>query len=138
MVEEEFTKFAALVVEKPKPREDQTLALVVEKELARYCAPVRPERVPAKLLPVFVKEFTPENVLVSERSVEEAARPVVVRVVPSKVRPEPTRSEFTGLVPFPTRMPESVVEAVPPFDTASVPVMLDAVPPIERVLVETW
>src|SRR6202142_625845 len=45
--------------------------------------------------------------------------PLVESVDASKVRPLPTRSDLTAAVPLPTRMPPSVVEAVPPFGTVS-------------------
>jgi hypothetical protein len=49
------------------------IALVVEKPAATSCAAVCPARVPAKLLPLSVKRFTPEKVFASVRRVEEAA-----------------------------------------------------------------
>jgi hypothetical protein len=66
-------KTLAEVVEKPRPALEKTEALVVLKAFARYCAPVRPERVPAKLLEVLVNESAPLKVFTSVRSVEEAA-----------------------------------------------------------------
>ena len=59
-------------MEKPRPREDQTVALVVEKEEERYCAPVRPLRVPAKLAEAFVKESAPVKVFTSPSKEVEA------------------------------------------------------------------
>jgi len=57
--------------------------------------------------------------------------PLVASVVPSKVRPLPTRSDFTAPVPLPRRIPLSVELPVPPFDTPSTPVSKLA--PIEVV-----
>ena len=45
--------------------------------------------------------------------------PLVESVVPTSERPEPMVRVFTGDVPLPMRIPESVVEPVPPFDTPS-------------------
>jgi hypothetical protein len=50
--------------------------------------------------------------------------PLVARVVPSKVRPEPMRRVFTPRAPLPAKMPESVVEPVPPYTPLSVVVAL--------------
>ena len=63
----------------------------------------------------------PLKVLESVRSVEDAAVPASAEsVVPSKVRPVPTRSVFTPAAPLPARIPESVVEPVPPYCAESV------------------
>ena len=84
--------------------------------------PTSPVRV-ATLI-VFEKVLrTPLKVLESARRVEEAAVVMVEEsVFPSYVRPEPMRSDFTAPVPFPLRMPESVVEPVPPLLTETVEV----------------
>ncbi len=48
--------------------------------------------------------------------------PAAASVVPSKVSPEPTTTVETCDVPLPRRMPDKVVEPVPPFATGNVPV----------------
>ena len=48
--------------------------------------------------------------------------PLVESVVPTRERPEPIVSVFTGDVPLPMRIPESVVEPVPPLRIPRVPV----------------
>jgi hypothetical protein len=71
----------------------------------------------------FVNVLLPENVLVSPRSVEDAAVVTVLeRVVPLNARPEPMRSVCTAPLPLPRRIPESVEEPVPPTLTERVEV----------------
>ena len=66
---------------------------------------------------------TPLHVLESERSVVEAAEvTLAARVVPSKVRPLPMRSERTAPEPEPLRIPVRVEEPVPPTFTLRVEV----------------
>ena len=57
--------------------------------------------------------------------------PEAERVVPTSERPLPTVNVFTAEAPLPIKMPESVVEPVPPFPTPSAPVMRFA--PMEDV-----
>ena len=86
-----------------------------ELKVEVYTPLVTVPALPEILIPwVFVQ------VLVSARSVEDAAVPAsAARVVPSYVRPEPMRSVPTCDVPFPFKMPVSVVEPVPPEETPS-------------------
>ena len=78
-----------------------------------------PERLPSTgaLVNLLVPTL---KVLESVRSVEDAAVPFVLRVLPSKLRPVPISRVFTAPVPLPFRIPERVVEPVPPMLTASV------------------
>jgi hypothetical protein len=67
----------------------------------------------------------PPKVLESVRRVVDAAEVTFAEsVAPSNVRPEPMRRVFTPAAPFPAKMPESVVEPVPPYTPLSVVVAL--------------
>ena len=84
---------------------------------------MKPPKVPKKLLEALVNLLTPEKVLLSERRVDEAARPALAeRVVPLKIRPLPMESDLMKLEPLPSRMPPSgVEEPVPPPPTPRAP-----------------
>ena len=56
--------------------------------------------------------------------------PLVESVVPSNVRPEPIASVLICDVPFPSKIPVSVVEPVPPFGTVSAVASVSA--PVEE------
>jgi len=72
--------------------------------------------VPDQLLEALVKLFMPVKVLLSVRRVDDADEPppVALSVVPVRVRFVPIFSVFKGEVPFPIRIPERVVDPVPP------------------------
>ena len=88
---------------------------------------MRPESDPST--GALVKRFrVPLKVLESTRRVEDAEAPVAESVAPSKERLEPMRSVFTPAAPLPARMPESVVEPVPPYTPERV-VVAETTPP---------
>lgn len=79
--------------------------------------PIRPfDRVDKNTL--LEKVFCPEKVFVSESKVEEAAVPFVESVVPLNKSPVPIKRVFIPAdrpdKPFPTKIPERVLEPVPP------------------------
>ena len=91
---------------------------VEEAETTPFVPTSGPESEPIVTPPLNV--LRPVNVFTSARSVEDAAVPASAEsVVPLYVSPEPTINELTPPVPFPLRIPVSVVEPVPPYATPS-------------------
>lgn len=111
------------VFESPNRVEDAANIVMFDPPLNDTPLIVRPvcKSVAVPALPVIdptmvcIKVFSPDQVFESERSVLEALEPPVAeRVVPVSKRPEPTVSVFTGETPLPNKIPERVVDPVPP------------------------